>query len=382
MKPKVHIASQCVVQKDAIGTDVVQMATALTQAGYDTDIFAAGIDPCYASSVKPVSTARADYWRSSDILVYHHSGGWPDGEALVDTARHCRVVIRYHNVTPPEFFVGISEPHVTACRDGQELTRRLANLPYANFWAASTFNAEQLIAYGAPRERLSVLPPLHAIESLRKEPFDYGISGEYRARGPYILFVGGFKPNKGHERAIRLFHRYYHDVNRSSRLVFAGNVSPAFERYTDGLRAIIHDLQLDGAVLFTASANASRLRTLYLLADVFLCVSDHEGFCVPLVEAMFFRVPIVARAVTAVGETLGRCGLVWDDFNEDAFVESIDRVVENSGLAYECRRLGRERYRSEYAPDVLKSRLFALVEGVSEPRSRRRPASAVTSVRG
>jgi glycosyltransferase involved in cell wall biosynthesis len=372
MKPKIHIAAQCVVAKDAIGTDVVQMAAILTQAGYETDVFASGIDPSYASSVKLANTARASQWRSSDVLVFHHSGGWPEGEALVDSARHCRVVIRYHNVTPPEFFVGISEPHVIAGRAGQELTRRLAKFPDAIFWADSWFNAGELIAYGAPRERCSVLAPFHSIESLRDEPFDYEIPAEYKERGPYILFVGGFKPNKGHERAIRLFQRYHYDLNRSSRLVFAGRMSPAFEPYTAHLRAVIKELELDHAVLFAASANASRLRTLYLLADVFLCVSDHEGFCVPLVEAMFFRVPIVAWGTTAVSETVAHCGLVWDDFDEDAFVNSIDRVVENSGLSCECRHLGRERYRSEYAKPVLKQRLLSLVESVWAPLGARK----------
>ena len=364
MKTAIHIALQSLRANDAIGTDVLQMRACLLEAGYSTDIFASGFDACFDDIARPVNTTEPARWSSSDILLYHHGTGWPQGEALLDAASHCRLVIRYHNVTPPDYFLGISDAHVDACREGQELTKRLANLPHATFWAASEFNAEELISYGAPPECCSVLPPFHNIEALAAEPFDYSIPAEFKARGPLILFVGGFKPNKGHERAIHLFARYYFERNSAARLVFAGTMSPAFEPYTTALRSLIRELQLEHAVLFAASASPSRLRTLYLLADLFLCVSDHEGFCVPLVEAMYFRVPILAWGTTAVAQTVGRCGLVWEEFDEDVFLESIQRILDNPQLASHCRDLGRKRYRSEFDTAVLKRRLLGLAEDV------------------
>jgi glycosyltransferase involved in cell wall biosynthesis len=109
------------------------------------------------------------------------------------------------------------------------------------------------------------------------------------------------------------------------------------------------------------------LRAYYTAASVFLCVSKHEGFCVPLVEAMYFRVPIVAWATTAVGETCGGCGRVFGAFDAGAFAVAIDQCIDDPAVARRLADQGRLRYETAFHPGALDDRLLALtkeVEGI------------------
>ena len=310
LPPRIHIATQSVVPRDAIGADVVRMAEVFCAAGYQTDIWASGWDSGYAPPVSLASAEAAQNWRAGeDLLIYHHSVGWPEGEEMLAHTR-CQVVVRYHNVTPPAFFEGHSEPHVEACRRGVEATRRLAQLPGARFWGDSAFNCSELIEYGAPRDNCRVLPPFHAVEDMALESPDAALAAAWRDGPVNIIFVGGFKPNKAHGRAIRVFAVYHRWINPESRLILIGSVEPAFAGYLESLRRVAAACGVADRVIFATSVSRAQLRTWYLMADVFLCVSEHEGFCVPLVEAMSFDVPIVARAYAAVPETLADAGVL------------------------------------------------------------------------
>jgi len=284
--------------------------------------------------------------------------------------RHTRasIVIRYHNITPPPFFAGWSRDHERACQEGIEASRRLARLPGAIFWGASRFNCSDLIAHGAAESSCRVLPPFHCTEAMAGEVLGRGTLTAYKDGAANILFVGGYKPNKGHAHAIRVFAVYNRLMNPQSRLIFAGAGSSHFESYTDSLRRLAAHLGVADRVVFHTSVSASQLRTLYFLADVFLCLSEHEGFCVPLVECMYFRVPVVAWGTTAVAETLGGSALVWNDFDAIGMAESIHACVQDQEVSRELRRRGYERYAAAYAPGILRRRLLQLM---AEAESRR-----------
>jgi glycosyltransferase involved in cell wall biosynthesis len=360
----VHIVSLNVVSKDAVSTDVLQMYSALKDAGYATDIFAVGTDSPCRRLVKPLGAANPSAWQpGKDVVIYHHSTGFPAGEELLRRNRGS-VIVRHHNVTPPSFFSGSSHEHAVACQEGVEATRRLARLPGAVFWGDSRFNCSELIEFGASEATCRVLPPFHRIEQLALEAFDQGMLSTYKDGVTNILFVGGYKPNKGHAHAIRVFAAYHRLMNPRSRLIFAGASSPHFEPYIERLRSLAVHFGIAHRVVFCTSVSASQLRTLYFVADVFLCLSEHEGFCVPLVECMYLRIPIVAWGTTAVAETVGGCGLVWSEFDVVRLAESIDACVERPALARELRRLGYERYVSTYAPDILCRQLLRFMQEI------------------
>lgn len=364
--PSIQILTPTLAPYDAIGNDVRQMAGALKSA-YSVNLYAEGIDPAFAKAAKPLRSASEAAWSSPNgILIYHHSMGWQLGEKILFRANN-RLVIRYHNVTPSRFFAPYSLSHEQACEAGGESTKRIAQIPNTLILGDSTFNCEGFIELGVARENCRVLPPFHLTEELGREPFHMSTVQRYSGDFVNILFVGGIKPNKGHARAIRVLAAYRRHFNERCRLIFAGGMDDRLNRYVEELRQLAADLGVADRVSFTGAVSGSQMKTLYTIADVFLCASEHEGFCVPLVEAMYFRTPIVAWAVTAVPETLGDCGFLVEDWDEFLFASRIATLVDAPELAGRFGALGHRRYLSRFAPEVLKKKLCEVVAEVAQP---------------
>jgi len=363
--PAIHLLTPTLAPHDAIGNDVRQMAAAL-EPDHPVNLYAEGIAPSLAKSAKPLHSAPEAAWSSpDDVLIYHHSMGWPLGEKILFRAKN-RVILRYHNVTPSRFFAPYSLPHEQACQAGAESTKRIAQIPHALVLGDSTFNCEGFIELSVPAENCRVLPPFHLTEELGREQFHMGTVQQYAGELVNILFVGGIKPNKGHARAIRILAAYRR-FNERCRLIFAGGMDDRLNSYVDDLRQLAAKLGVAGQVIFTGAISGSQMKTLYTIADVFLCTSEHEGFCVPLVEAMYFRTPIVAWAVTAVPETLGDCGFLIEDWDESVFAARIAKLVDDTDLAGRFGDMGRKRYLSTFAPEVLKKKLCEIIAEVAQP---------------
>lgn len=365
--PRIHLLTPHLAPHDAIGTDVAQMRDALLRLGYPVRIFAEGIHPRCAALAEPLSKAPPDLWQSSeDILIYHHSMGWPPGEEILFKTKN-RIILRHHNVTPPQFFAPYSISHQQACAAGLEATRRIARLGDMLVLGDSTFNCDDLIVFGAPAGSCRVLAPLHLTEELGHAPFDLPTIQRYSGEVVNILFVGGIKPNKGHARAIRAFAVYRHQFNSRSQLIFAGGIDDRLRNYIEDLRQLAASLGVASQVTFTGSVTSSQLKSLYVGADVFLCTSEHEGFCVPLVEAMYFRVPIVAWAQAAVRETAGCCGFLLEHWDELKCASYISDLVNDIDLATRFGDSGRNRYQEQFSSGVLQRKLFDIIAGLSEP---------------
>jgi glycosyltransferase involved in cell wall biosynthesis len=362
----IHLLTPGLAPYDAVGNDIAQMRSALTESGYTVRIFAEGIHPACASIAEPISLAPKALWRSSeDILIYHHCTWWAAGEEILYNTQN-RIVFRYHNITPAPFFAPYSPAYTQGCEFGAEATKRLATLPNMLIVGASTYNCRDLIALGANPDNCRVLAPLHLTEELGREMFDIPTLSRYSGATANILFVGGVKPNKGHARAIRVFAEYNRHFNDRSRLIFAGGIDERLTGYVNDLKTLASQLGVADRVIFTGSVTAAQIKSLYISADVFLCTSEHEGFCVPLVEAMYFRVPIVAWGVTAVPETMGECGFVLEEWNELVFAAHIDRVLEDDRTAERLGTLGRRRYQGAFAPKVLRQKLNGIIAEVMQ----------------
>ncbi|MGO9094333.1 MAG: glycosyltransferase [Bryobacteraceae bacterium] len=365
-KPRVHLALPSFWPQDAVGNDVLGMRAWLQEAGYEATIFATWMDPRYEGCAQ-VLNPNASIWRCpDDILVYHHAIYWEAGERLLERAK-TKTAIRYHNVTPPHFFKSYSQHYYDACTSGLAASERLARQGGVHFWGDSQFNLEDLIRFGAPRDRCRVLPPMHRIEEeLASAPFDSVVAGDYRKARPSILFVGGIRPNKGHRKAIEAFAGYRRISDAPSRLVFVGRFDSSLNKYLEEIRAYAEECRVAAGVRFVFSATPAQLRAYYLTSSVFLCTSEHEGFCVPLVEAMFFRTPIVAWQTTAIGETCGPAGLLFREFSAEALAGAIDECVENPAIARQLADRGRAQYESRFHRCAIGARLLELVRELEQ----------------
>jgi glycosyltransferase involved in cell wall biosynthesis len=357
-----------------VGNDVLGMFRILRDAGYDAAIYAEHVHPDFAGITSPSLLNAEDLWGDPQaILIYHHAIAWDLGEQILRRSKN-KIVIKYHNITPPEFFAPFAPEYSERCVKGMEATRRLAQLRVRFVWGASQYNNEDFIALGIPRERCRVAPPIHSVESLAEAPLDAVITGAYRDGVPNILFVGAFRPNKGHTKALDVFAAFRRLTACPARLFFVGSFDHLLAGYEEHVKQYARALEVQDDVHMAHSVTLSQLRSYYTMASVFLCVSEHEGFCVPLVEAMHFRAPIVAWANAAVGETCDGCGTIFDRFDEAALARALEECLDNPALSRSLADRGRQRYETAFSPAAIRARLLELVEEAQRPEAEDWPA--------
>ncbi len=359
---RIAIVTPHMTTGDAVCNDVFGMHEALRRRGYESRIYASdwsvnSFGKWLGLKVKSVMLERA-FWPISkignfletrdDLLIYHYSMGWPLGLALLKELP-CAKVIKYHNVTPPEFFAGWSEDYENVCRNGRQEIGLIAKANADLFLSDSKYNMSELIAAGAERSRSRVVPPFHHTDRLHSLAPCLDILDRYRDGKINLLMVGRVSPNKGHVSLIEAFATYHHNYNDQSRLIIVGKEPKSLRDYSLYLRETVRRLELEDDVVFTGEVNEEFLKTYYLLADIFMITSEHEGFCVPLVEAMSMKIPILAYNSAAMAETIGCAGVVWDERNSDLMAESIHYIVTNESTGAELGFSGWQRYLELYS---------------------------------
>jgi glycosyltransferase involved in cell wall biosynthesis len=300
--PRVHQVLATLGYGDAIGNEVLGIQRVLRAAGYESEIFVETADP-------RVEHLTIDYREMvgavtpDDILIHHFSIG--SRASRTAYALPGRMVLVYHNITPPEYFVGVHDDLVKLCfRGRREQTAYAGRCTLA--LGDSEYNRQELEALGfSPSGVLPVVPDFvhldRATDGALATNLDDGVAN--------VMFVGRVIPNKKFEDVIRAFHVYRTRHNPQSRLLLVGSYS-GFERYLAMLQGLIAKLGTPD-VHFLGHVSNEELSAFYDVADLFLCASEHEGFCVPLIESFYKRVPVLAYAATAVPATMDGGGVLY-----------------------------------------------------------------------
>lgn len=323
---KVHQALSSVGPYDAVSNQAQAWHTLL--AGWDMrgEIYADSIDPRSKGGVRPLSEIEAG---PEDLLVLRYSAYAPRLRPLLELP--CRKLLVYHNVTPPRYFWNHHPGVAVACALGRDQLPHYARAVDVAA-ADSAFNEGELVAAGAAATR--VVPIL--FEPGRLIERGPGPVGD----GPLVLVVGRLVPNKRHDIAIAAFAAYQRDVAPDARLVLAGEpLSPSY-------RVLIERLAHESgarSVTVTGGLPQPELNALYASADVLLSTSEHEGFCIPLLEAFHFGLPVVARPAGAMPE-IGGDAVLWADEGDPGMLpELIDMAIKDAELRGELARRGRGR---------------------------------------
>ena len=339
--PRIALLTPTLLIADAISNDVYGMQAVLRSRGHDVRLFAN--ESPSTVDVFPLAKIKSFLKGPDDILIYHYSMGWDIGLELLRQLP-CRTVLKYHNITPPEFFAGISIDYETVCRQGREQVKDIATANCDLYLADSQYNAEELIREGADRSKCFVVPPFHHIDKLAQLAPDTSVLDQYVNRTLNILMVGRVAPNKGHGALIETLAVYNHQYQGNARLLIVGKEAPQLATYSQWLRQLMTSKGLNGSVIFAGGVSDEQLKAYYLAADFFMLTSEHEGFCVPLVEAMAMKVPIIAYASSAIPATIGEAGLVWQDRNPYLLAETIDYLNRNESVSAALGFMGRRRY--------------------------------------
>ncbi len=334
---------------DAVSNDAIAVGKVLKAMGYDTGIYAENIDNRLPTgTVKHIS--KLPRLSSADTILYHLSTGSQLSFQISDL--RCRKGIIYHNITPSYFFRPYNGELEELLDYGRKGAAYLADK--ADFCIAdSEYNKRELQDLGYKCD-ITVRPILIPFTDYSQKPDD-AVMKHYDNDGfVNFLFVGRVAPNKKHEDVIRFFYNYQKHCNPKSRLIFVGSWQGT-ELYYRRLQRYIQALELKN-VLFAGHVSFSQLIAYYQVADMFVCMSEHEGFCVPLVEAMYFGVPIMAYNSSAVPYTLGGTGILLKDKDPMVAALTAHRILNDSVLKREIVSQQRRR-QQDFAYNTVKKQL-------------------------
>jgi glycosyltransferase involved in cell wall biosynthesis len=321
---KVHQMLAALSYGDAIGNEALRIQEILREEGFESDIFAESVHPEMAGRARKLWEYR-EVSSKEDLLILHFSIG-----AGVSTfAYHLPdpILLVYHNITPARWFQSFHRHLAGLCYHGRRELQAFA--PRVRLAVGdSEFNRSELEAMGF--HPTGVLPLLLDSRRLDQAPnevilemFDDGKTN--------ILFVGRVIPNKCFHDLIKVFAFYQRYLDSNSRLLLVGEWV-GFEKYHEALVRMADDLALKD-VIFTGHVEDDDLAAYYQVADLFLCLSEHEGYCVPLIEAFRSGVPVMAHDAGAVPETLDGGGILIREKRIEEIAAMAHAVVNDEALA-------------------------------------------------
>jgi glycosyltransferase involved in cell wall biosynthesis len=326
--------------RDAIGMHTLRVQRLLRDAGFESDIYALDIHDEVRGRAFPADAFRrrvpddADAW-----ILYHFSIG---SEVLnLLRALDRPLALDYHNITEAKYFWRWEPRAAASMLEGRKQLAEIA--PEVRFALAdSAFNERELLDLGY--RHTAVAPILLDFADYETAPDAALLTARRRARqagGADWLAVGRIAPNKCQHDIVLAFaaYRRLHDPN--ARLTLIGGQSAG--EYWRALRRLVEDLGIAGAVTFANVVTHAELLACFRTSDLLLCLSEHEGFNVPVVEAMYFEVPVLAYAEAAVPDTVGDAGLLLTDKDPLVVATAAERLRSDSTLRTQLVEAGRKR---------------------------------------
>jgi glycosyltransferase involved in cell wall biosynthesis len=338
---------------DAIGDEAIRIRDTLVRAGISSRIFALDIDEEAAPDVEPFPDRR-----ECDVTIFHFALPSPLTQEF--SREKSKRVLVYHNITPPEFFLGYDQELVRIAASGREELKALAGSADLAL-GDSEFNRAELERSGfGSTGVLPILIDFAPYEECVPDPVLEEMLGDGRAN---FLFVGRVYPNKRFEDLARLAFFYKKYVSEDFRFLLVGKAG-RMERYQQAVQSLADRWGLRASeFLFTGHVSLEELVALYRSSDLFVSMSEHEGFGVPLVESMFFELPILAYAAGAVPDTLGGAGVQFGEKNYEELAEMAHLMVNDSDLI-ESVVAGQRRRLARFEPARVEQELLGYLEEV------------------
>ena len=323
-KPRgVHQLLAALSYGDAIGNESLAIQKHLRAKGFESDIFAEKVQPRMAHLARPL----CEYEQVSSaqtVCIFHFSIGSAAGRLIYHAPD--RLVAIYHNITPAHFFLGF-HPHLAGlCYHGRRELQSFASRTELAL-GDSEYNRRELVTAGFARTGVLPIVLDFSVYDRPPSPVMERLYGDGRTN---LLFVGRIIPNKGIDDLLRVFAIYKRYLDPKSRLLLVGDYR-GHEHYYDRLQEMVRDLRL-ADVVFTGQVDDDDLAAAYRVSHLFLCLSEHEGFCVPLQEAMHFGLPVVAYEAGAVRETLHGGGVLLNEKRPDQVAELVYQVLHDGAL--------------------------------------------------
>lgn len=339
---------------DAIGDSSRRMRDLLRVMGHDSELFALTIDDDLRHEVRPFSDPAS---KRGDVTIFHYALPSPMSAAFA-ALPHGRV-LQYHNVTPAHFFApyspalfrlasiareelaGLASSTELALGDSEYNRRELEELGFAN---------TGVLPIAVNTTRLTDAPAQPVLEEI----LDDGLVN--------FLFVGRIAPNKKIEDHIKLAEQYKRYVDAHYRFIFVGRYD-VVPQYYAAIRALLSEYQmLEDRFIFTGPVPDAELAAYYRASSVYISLSEHEGFCVPLVEAMAMDVPVLAYSAAAVPDTLGGAGMQFAQKDLEYVAELLGMLAFEESPRDEVLD-GQRRRLQDFGDPMIQRRLASVISG-------------------
>lgn len=336
---------------DGICNTIVMMDKVLSKR-YSSIIAVKGCDAEYVNHPRITIINSIDELciSTKDIVIYPYGEYDELGVDLLGV--ECKRILLYQNVTYPLFYGGIDNAIAKNCAEGQRYVRNAIG-SFLKVIAPSQFSYNELVNMGWNRNDVYRL-------SLPVTTDKRGNTTNKKSDERKFLFVGRIVPNKKIEDVVRVFDYYRRHYYKNSTLKIAGSFNN--DVYYDTLIKYIKAKNIAN-VEFLGHITDGELEELYISSDVFLCMSEHEGFCIPLIEAMSCRIPVVAYSATAVPDTMGDAGILLDNKDAKYVCDKIDKLFEDE--QYRSTIIdGQIKHVDEFIKDDYEEKLFGIIEEI------------------
>ena len=318
---RIHQLAFGLIPGDAVSNSTLAMDGQLQAWGFETAVYAQHVAPQLQARVLPDTQFIPFLENNDDLLIFHYSIYSPNIRLF--NAFRGRKLLIYHNITPASFFAGWDNHQAALCDMGRQALRTMVHCDLAV--GDSEFNRQELVEAGFDPAKTAVLPLFLTLP----EPVKNGRAASKTPQDKVVwLTVGRVAPSKAIEDALRIFAIYKHNINPNAELFIIGSLGVT--SYVAALKSLIDDLSLTNSAHLVGLVSDSQLEAYYQQADLYLTASQHEGFCVPLLESMVHGVPILARHSSAIPETLGEAGVLFHELGYEAVAEMAHLLVSDA----------------------------------------------------
>lgn len=348
---------------DAVSTDVLIQKTQLEYRNVKVYIYSEFQDQqCISLTIskKKVAEVLAD---ENTVLFYHHSIYWKQGFELLQLCKG-KVIIKYHNITPPEFFENYDSETSELTRRGRLQTEEIVKLNVVDrYICCSGFNATDFRNLKVPEEKILIIPPFHKIDYFEKVELNEKLFNNIKKHPLNILYVGRILPHKGILNLIKVVDKYIQSYGPNIRINITGNFKKG-SKFQKEIYTHVNQKRLGKIIYFVGKISFQDLHTYYSASDIFLLMSEHEGFCVPILEAQYHKLPIVALNRGAIKQTIGEKQVVLDKIDYDLFAAAIHKISSQKKFQDYLIKEGSKNYQKFEQKKAI-TKTFKIIEQVS-----------------
>lgn len=343
------ITTPSLTPNDAISNDLASEKKVLESAGYTVGLYSEWADRSWR--VPRLSKTEVQAWLSDPgvTLIYHHSTDWAVGEDLF-FAHRGPIIFRYHNITPAEYFQDIAIDRRNMILARWQTKHFIESGRITSYLNASSFNSRELIDLGADAGKMHAVAPFHQIEDFKHAKIMDRIAQRLPKDSFKLLFVGRIMRHKGQFHLLQVLERFLHAYDHKIFLSIVGK--PTNPNYLSEVVGYIERRGLNPHVCIHDDASFDDLHTYYQKSDAFLCMSEHEGFGIPVLEAQYHGLPVVALRSSAIPETLGPDQIVVDGLDCDRFVAALAVLRRDADARAALVQAGKANYET-YRFEVL-----------------------------